>query len=196
MTDLWQQAATERRVLTLTQADGTRRHVMPLRLAAEGGDTRSWHCFERIEGDWALVTVKLSEGRAGVPQLGAPFPFPPPDVGAVLRSSIPENPAQLIGYVEAMNLIARFGLAVGFRYTKPGAPAETRKGLALGLNSKQLFVSDHDREGETRGFLLSRMDSLHLLDGQRVPVWREGVGYTVLPGGDEASAQPLPTVNP
>lgn len=193
--DPWLQAATERRILTLTQADGTRRHVLPLRLAAESGDARAWHCFEQIEGDWSVTTIKLTEARAGTPQLGAAFPFPPPDVETVLRSPLPTEPRALLAYTEAFNLIARFGLEVGFRYSKPGAPVEIRKGLALGVNTKQLFVADHDRGGETRGFLLSRMDGLFLLSGQRLPVWREGTGYTILPGGDETPAQTTPTAN-
>lgn len=196
--DAWKQAATLRHVLALLQADGTYRHVLPLRIAAETETDRSWHCFERIEGDWAVTTVKLSEANAGLTGLSTPavpFPFPLPDIEATLRAGQPKEGAALLAYVEALNIVARFGLAVSFGYTKPGAPTEIRKGLALGLHAKQLFVSDHDRGGETRGFLFSRMDGLRLLAGQRLPVWQEGVGYTVLPGGDEDTQTP-PTTTP
>lgn len=188
----WQQAATQRRVLALLQADSTRRYVLPLRVAKETETYRSWHCFERIEGDWAVATVIVKEAGAGLPQLRDPFAFPPPDIKAVVSAGRPKEGAPLLAYVEALNLVARFGLSVGLVYAKPGAPAEARKGLALGVTARQLFVADHDRAGETRGFLLARMDGLHLLAGQHIPVWREGTGYTVLPGGDEDTVQTPP----
>jgi hypothetical protein len=194
--DLWQQAATHRRVLALLQADGTFRYVLPLRVALETEAGRSWHVFERLEGDWAAAPVTVVESRAGIPQVLGAFPFPPPDIDAVLRAGPSKEGPGLLAYAEALHLVARYGLTVGFSYSKPGVPTEARKGLALGSNSKQLFVSDHDREGETRGFLFSRMDGLHVRAGQRLPVWREGAGYTILPDGDEKEITSLQQFRP
>lgn len=191
--EAWKQAATLRLVIDLLQNDGTHRYVLPLRLAKDTEADRSWHCFERIEGDWAVTTVTVAEIRFGRPQFVGPFPFPLPDIEATLRAGQPKEGAALLAYTEALHLAARFGLKVGLIYTKPGTPTETRTGIVLGCSAHKCFVADDARNGELRSFLFSRMDALHLLPGQRLPVWREGVGYTVLPGGDEDTQTPPTT---